>query len=550
MRGLNGLEAEVNLLRDSEGIVTIQAQNDLDAYRALGFVHAQERLWQMDFMRRTGAGRLSEVAGAATLGIDRFMRLMGFYRAAEASLHLLDPEVRDVVEAYSAGVNAFLESRDGALPLEFQLLGYAPEPWQPADSLVWGKLMALQLSGNWHDELRREALTKILTPKQLEALWPGYPADAPITLGARQSYLEPSQIKKLTELLPWSLAPKDASNAWVLSGKHTKTGKPILANDPHLELAAPGIWFLVRMETPDLSLSGATAPGVPFLVLGHNSHIAWGFTTTHSDTQDLFIEKLVPGDDSRYVTPEGTRPFDTRRETIKIKDANNESLTVRHSRHGPILSDIVESAEEAVPPDHVLALAWPALREDDLTAQALYRINQATDWKGFQAALRDFHAPQQNVVYADRLGNIGFMAPARVPIRKAGGGLVPVPGWTGDYDWDGFIPFEELPQSYNPPSGRIVTANNKLVPDDYPYLIAQNWPAPYRARRIEQLLHGNSAQDIENSAALQQDNLSLAAQELLPLMLKQLPKEDVPDHVIDTLQAWDYRMGARRARAA
>ncbi len=538
---LPGLAAPVAVLRDGDGIVTIQAQSELDAARALGFVHAQDRLWQMDFMRRTGAGRLSEVAGESTLSIDRFMRVLGLYRVAAANYAGLSKPVQDQLRAYAAGVNAFLAEPGGPLPLEFHILGYKPEPWSPTDSLVWGRLMALQLSMNWHDELRRAELAGRLSEEQLQQLWPPYPLDGPVTSG-QLAALAPQPLRALREILPWPLAPKDASNAWALGGALTANGKALLANDPHLALDAPGIWYLARIETPNLTLTGATAPGVPFLILGHNDEVAWGLTTTHGDTQDLFIEQLTIGDPDQYVTPDGIRSFETREETIEIDGQAPELLTVRSSRHGPLLSDVIPNAAEAMNPGQVLALAWPALREDDRTAEALYRLNRANNWKSFHSALRDFHSPQQNILYADRKGNIAFMSPARVPIRKAGDGSRPVPGWSGDYDWAGLIPFQELPQSFNPPSGRIVTANNKVVPDDYPYIITMDWPAPQRAQRILERLDADGPQSPEASAAIQNDNLSLGARKLLPVLLAAKPLSERGRTAQALLQAWDQRM--------
>ncbi len=311
-----GVEAPVKVLRDAYGIVTIRAESEGDAYFALGYVHAQDRLWQMDMMRRTGAGRVSEVVGADTLELDRYLRALGLYRLAEASLEHLPSEVLAALEAYTAGVNALLAEPGRLLPPEFLFLRHEPEPWRPADSLVWGRLMALQLSNNWRGEILRRRLDDLLTPEQSDLLWPEYPEDGPVTVGSSgassKRHAEAAPPDRLTagkeanrlgvkarpptpplaDLLPLEWSPKDASNAWVLSGKHTQSGKPILANDLHLGLTAPGPWYLVRIETPELTLAGATAPGVPFHLLGHNGHIAWGFTTTHADTQDFFIERL------------------------------------------------------------------------------------------------------------------------------------------------------------------------------------------------------------------------------------------------------------------
>ncbi|WP_282609063.1 penicillin acylase family protein [Pelagibius sp. Alg239-R121] len=546
---LAGLDRQVVVSRDNDGVVRIVAQSDLDAYRALGYLHAQDRLWQMDFMRRSGAGRLSEVVGGATLRIDKIMRTLGIYTLAEASYGKLSPEVRTAIDAYTAGVNAYIETAKGAWPLEFYLLRYSPEPWKPADSLVWGRLMAIQLSGNWRSELLRARLGEILKPEQIRALWPDYPADAPVALAGldRKAALDP------LGSLPWALAPKDASNSWVLSGAKTTSGKPILANDPHLSLDAPGLWYLVDIQTPNGRLRGASAPGVPFVVLGQNDNVAWGFTTTHSDTQDLFVEKFDPENPSHYITPQGSIAFKTREEVIKVRDEEDVVLTVRRSRNGPILDEMtgvreVASASTAAgtEAETALALAWPALRDDDLIPQAIHGFNKARNWTEFLAASRFFHSPQQNIVYADRAGEIGLVVPGRVPLRASGDGRVPVPGWTDDYTWTGFVPFEELPQGKNPASGFYVVANNKIVDDDYPHLITADWPSQYRAARIQEVLQVTPKGTIEQSLALQNDILSVPARSLMPLLLKTMPRSDSAREALALLSDWDFKLDRMR----
>lgn len=536
-----GLSAAAEIRRDANGVVTIRAASELDGYYALGFAHAQDRLAQMEFMRRLGAGRLSEVIGAATLEYDKRMRVLGLYKVAEAGLAELSPEVRAALDAYAAGVNGFLESRRGALPLEFQVLGFEPEPWRPADSLVWGRLMALQLSSNWREELFRFRLAQQLPPNRLEALWPVLPD--------RQSTaaLLPPHPVELAVLPPAFPEIPGASNSWVVDGRFTASGKPLLANDPHLGLALPSQWYLARIETPGRVVAGATAPGVPFVVIGHNGRVAWSFTTTAGDTQDLFVEKLVPGAPDRYVTPGGDSLFIARTETIKVDGASDVVLAVRQSAHGPIISDIGLAAEIAGP-DEVVALAWTGLLENDRTAEALYRMAQAETAAEFREALRLFDSPQQNVVYADTAGAIGFVAAGRVPVRNglSAAGQMPAPGWTGAYDWIGFLPFEELPQLFNPAAGRIVTANNDIRPPGYPHFIAARWEAPFRARRIQELLDAQIAPfTAEEMAAMQLDDLSVAARDLLPRLLEALPAGGLQGpaaSALEILRGWNYRM--------
>lgn len=538
---LPALAAPVLVDRNSDGLVRIRAENELDLYRALGYVHAQDRLWQMDFTRRIASGRLSEVVGEATLGHDRFFRTLGFRQVAEANLGHLAPETLTALEAYAEGVNGFLETRSGPLPLEFQLLRYEPEPWAPVDSLLWGRIMALRLSGNWRDELARARLGGRFEAEQIAELWPGYPEDAPVTLERLAGLIDRSVAEQLANLLPPELQPTGASNAWALDARRSATGAPILANDPHLPLDAPGVWYLARLEAPGILLAGATAPGTPFVLLGRNQHIAWGLTTTHSDTQDFFIERLSPEDPDRYLTPEGSEAFKVRDEFIRLPGGESEALVVRETRHGPVMSDVIPNGSTAG--DAVLALAWPALRPDDRTADAFYGMNHAEDWAEFRFALRAFHSPQQNVIYADTSSNIGFMAPARVPVRRAGDGRHPVPGWTGEFDWIGFVPFEELPSKDNPRDGLVINANNKIVPDDFAHLIAADWPPPYRAERIARVLIGaDGNHSVTDSVILQQDIVANSAEQLLQMLLAVEPASERARQAAALLRAWDRRM--------
>jgi penicillin amidase len=541
-----GLAGEVAIVRDGDGVVTIRADSEADAFHALGFAHGQDRLFQMERMRRLGAGRLSEVAGADTIGIDTYMRILGLYRLAEAEAAALPGDMRATVDAYAAGVNAFLETHSGALPPEFQLMGISPEPWRPADSLVWGKLMAMQLSGNWSEELLRYRLSGRLSPAELNELWPAPPND---DLGVPQAE-KPDDRADLSPRLSDLLGEKGASNSFVVAGSRSASGKPLLANDPHLGLQNPIQWYLVRIETPGLRLVGATAPGVPMLIIGHNGHIAWTFTTTHSDTQDLFLEKLLPDDPTRYAGPDGPMAFATRQEIIKVDGDDDVALDVRQSRHGPILSDApsLEWRDET----QVLALAWPALASDDATALALYRINRARNVEELRTALNDFDSPMQNIVYADTAGHIGFLAAGRMPVRKklSSAGEMPAPGWTGDYDWTGFLQLTALPQAVDPAVGWIATANNDIRPPGYAPFLGAGWEAPYRFRRIADLIAETPKHTAETLAAIQLDTLSPAAQAALPGLLKRLQRpeteREAEKSAADLMRTWDFTVGRER----
>jgi penicillin amidase len=539
---LAGPSAEIRITRDADGVPHIAAANDRDAAFALGFLHAGDRLFQMDMMRRLGAGRLSEMLGEATFGTDRTMRTLGLYRAAERQFSELSAPLQDALQAYAAGVNAYL-ARRSALPPEYAILRAVPEEWRPADSLVWGKYMALLLSGNYRRELVHARIATHVTAEQLAQLYPDYPAEAPVTLATLAALYRNLPLDRLLAALPDAVGPTFASNNWVVDGKHSVSGKPLLANDPHLPFATPDIWYLARIDTPELHLAGATSPGAPFVVIGHNQRIGWGFTTTESDVEDLFIERPDPADPNRYLAPGGSLPFETRQEMVDVRGTGPVPITIRTTHHGPVISDLGNQAG-AAPMGDILALQATFLAGEDRTPEGLWAVNRAKNWQEFNAALENVVAPQQNVVYADTDGNIGFTAPARVPIRGKGDGWMPAPGWSGEYDWTGFIPFAELPRALNPASGRFVSANNKIVPDDYRYFLGRDWDLPNRAARINALLDATPRQSPDSSAAIQADTLSLGAQELLPLMTGIAPENERDAAALATLKDWDGRMDA------
>lgn len=523
---VRGSGAAVEILRDRHGIPHIYAGSLADAHFALGYVHAQDRLWQMELNRRIGSGRLAEILGPAALEADRFMRALGLRRVAAANLRRYDAETRALLDAYAAGVNAFLLARP-VLPPEFLLLGVRPEPWSAIDSIVWTKVMALDLGTNWRTELLRMRLSRTLTTERIQEFLPPYPGDPPpqiADLRALYSGLE----KKLPAEKVFSEANPDflaGSNSWVVAGAHTASGKPLLANDPHLGLTAPPVWYFAHLSAPGLDAIGGTLPGVPGVLLGRNERIAWGFTSTGADAQDLYLERI----DSAFLETE---------EIIKVKGAPDERLVSRRSRHGPVISDVSRTAVEASPRGYVVALAWTALAEDDMTMQAALKLSRARDWKGFLAAARDLHAPAQTATYADVDGNVGFVSAGRIPLRKPGNdlrGLAPAPGWDERYDWAGYIPFEELPQALNPPGGSVVLANHKIVPEGYAHHITYEWQPPYRAKRIHQLL-GDGKHDLASFKRMQGDIVSLAVRELLPHF----------SGVRSPLEGWDGTMAAER----
>ena len=546
-----GLSAPVEVIRDGNDIPHLYAKSVADAHFALGFVHAQDRLWQMDMNRRIAAGRLSEVFGPTSLETDRFLRTLGVRRVAEANFRRFDAETRAALIAYAAGVNAYLATRSGPLPPEFLALGVVPEPWAPADSVAWLKMMAWDLGGNWSTEILRLRLAQRLSAQQIAEFLPPYPGDPPLPvrdLGALYRGLEPAAAT-IVAAAPPSLPEGAGSNNWVVAGTRSTSGKPLLANDPHLGLNVPAIWYFAHLSAPGLDAIGATLPGAPMLVLGRNDRIAWGFTNTGPDVQDLYIERIDAADPMRYVTPAGTQSFAVRTETIRVKGQPDETLVVRSTRHGPVISDVSRTAGAATPKGYAIAMQWTALSDDDLTVEAGVRLSRAANWSEFLEGAQRFHAPQQNMVYADVDGNIGFVAAGRVPIRRPDNdlyGMAPAPGWDARYDWQGFIPFDELPHAFNPPQGKVVTANDKITPSGYRYFVSSDWAAPYRAGRINQLIDAQPKHSRESFARVQADDRSALVRDLLPILLRTPATNAGAAELAAMLAHWNGNMDAGR----
>ncbi len=539
---VSGLSAALTLVRDREGVPHIFAATERDGWFGMGYAHAQDRLWQMEFQRRVGAGRLAEILGERAFDTDRLMRTLGIARTAERIAARLDPQTRAHLEAYCAGVNAYLAGGQ-TLPVEFHALRVKPEPWKPADTVSWLLVMAWDLSGNWRSELGRLRFAAKLGPERTNEFLPAYPGDPSVPLPDFKALY--AQLSPMAgAMLAVSPGAEEAvgSNSWVVDGARTVSGKPLLANDPHLGLQAPALWYLAHVSTPQGNVVGGTLPGVPFVVLGRNDRIAWSMTTTNGDTQDLFVERVAPDDENSYLTPTGKARFEVREEVIRVGGAERR-IQVRSTRHGPVISDVVASAAKNAPKGYVFALAWAALSEENATARAGLAMNRARNADALIAAARDFHAPQQNLVYADSEGRIGFVAPALVPRRhpdNAAMGRIPVPGWEAKYDWQGFLAFEELPATRD--GGTIVTANHKVTPPGYPHFITSDWFPPYRAERIEELLAAHAKHSRETFARMQADNESRLARELLPVLRSAKPGTEGGQRALQALQGWKGRM--------
>lgn len=542
----DGLHQPVEVIRDRWGVPHIYAADAHDLFFAQGYVHAQDRLFQMDTHRRVGSGRISEIVGASGVASDRFARFLGWTRAAEAQVAGADAEVRDTMAAYAAGVNAYIVQ--GRLPLEFTLLAYRPEPWALQDTAAWGTVLAWGLSVNWETELLRLMLLETLGPEKTADLTPAY-ADSydtvlPASVGHRLSTALLEAYHEAMDNLPLGAVPAGrgvGSNNWVVSGANTVSGRPILANDPHLPPTFPALWYENHLSGGGYNVTGFTMPGVPGVIIGHNEHVAWGVTNAFPDVQDVYVERFDPADPTRYEVDDTWHTAELCTETIRIRGRKPLVETVRYTRHGPVFSDLL--------PDEArdLALRW-SLHEPSNHLRTILDTNRATDWDTFRDGLRHWSFASQNVVYADTAGNVGYVMPGRVPRRRKGNGLVPVPGWRSDYEWDGWIPFAELPARFNPPEGLIATANNRVHGADYPHLLSSEWLPGYRVRRILHLLRENVPLTLADNGRIHTDTFSLPAQRFLPHALSAVAAAASRDTdlgaALHRLRAWEGDMRA------
>ena len=552
---ITGLSAEARAIRDRYGVPHIFAATMNDATRVLGYVHAQDRLFQMDITRRVSQGRLAAIIGQDGLRYDRLFRTLDLAGHAAKSVAALSPEARAQLDAYAAGVNAWL-AEGHALPIEYTVLGFTPESWKPEDSILWGKAMAWKLSANWRQDALRAKLAKRYHREKLERLFPKPFPDWPVSIepklagsasradaGDRIPAPDEAAAAKaaaidFAELLALPTIGHAASNEWVVNGSRSTTGKPLLANDPHLELGVPIIWYLARITTPELTVTGATAPGAPVVVLGQNGHIAWGFTTTESDTQDLFIETVDPQRAGHYITPEGSQPFVAEQADIEVKGAPPAPFTRRLTHHGPVISDIMT---DVIGGDELVSLGWTGFSDSDTTAEALFRINTARNTQEFLGALRLYHSPTQNIVVAATDGTIGFVNAGDVPVRKSGDGRYPVDGASGAADWTGLVPFDGWPQLFNPPAGAIVNANNMVTRLDYPYWLGYDQGPGFRASRIVELLGARQRHDLASFSAIQMDIQAIHARDLVPYLLKAPADTPLASKALDLMRKWDFR---------
>jgi penicillin amidase len=546
-----GLTGPVEVIRDRWGVPHVYAERLHDLFLAQGFVAASERLFQIELLERTGLGRLADLFGDLSLPLDRFIRTVGWNRAARRQVEAYDDLSLEMSVAFHAGVRAWVDAMP-APPIEYLVLN--AEPWVPPDEeavvagAAAGVALAWSLSRNWDAELLRAELAERLGPEMVRALFPDAQPEAAAILAGKEG--GPDRLALLERAL---LPPSgQGSNQWVVAGGRSETGMPLLANDPHLVVGVPSTWFECHLSAPGIDVLGVGLPFGPGILIGHNGSIAWGFTNTEGDVQDLFLERL--SEDGTAAEFDGRwEPLAVHREEIPVRGATPAVIEVRETRHGPLVdSYMVGVAEPAVVEGgihHTYALRWVG-SEHGVEPSVVFRMNTARTWEEFRAALAGWHCPGQNVVYADTDGNIGYQLTGRYPVRRRGDGSFPAPGWTGDHEWEGWIPFDELPRAYKPEEGFLFTANNRPHGDSYPHLITRDFLPPFRARRIGQLITESQRHTRTSFARMQLDTMSLPAAGLVPRLLQLEPAGERQKEALGLLGGWDCALSAGSAAAA
>ena len=532
---LTGLQAAVTVTRDEFGVAHIVAHNEHDLFIAQGFVHAQDRLFQMDLGRRQASGRLAEIFGQMAVNQDKYFRTLLLRHYAEASLAVQSDETIQILTWYAAGVNAFIEQAiaNNRLPVEFHILGYQPELWTVYDSLTFAKFKAYDLAGHWEGQAFRAYLLQNFDQEQAFELFPSYPKGAPYVIN-------PADLD-MAGLFRYVVLPDEhnGSNNWVLDGSMTASGMPMLADDPHLALGTPSIWYHNHLHGGGFHVNGVSIAGVPGIVLGHNPYIAWGVTNTGPDVQDLFVERRNPENPHQFLFEGEWSDATVLQERIYVDGADPIDFEVVITRNGPIISELASFDE----PGYALSLRWTA-HAPTAELDAILGFNRARNWVEFNAAGESLVAPAQNFVFAAMDGTIAFKVIGQIPIRANGRiPYTPVPGWTNDYGWIGFVPYEQMPTVVNPADGFVASANNKVVSDDYPFFITNQWAQPYRQMRILDLLHGRENLTVEDMIEIQTDNKNLEAVEFLPAMLYVLGGLELSsraEEAISHLNNWDY----------
>lgn len=562
-----GVRLGVDVYRDPYGIPHVIAAGREDLAFAAGYVHAQDRLWQMDLMRRAGEGRLSELFGEKTLAMDKMFRTVGIARIAAAIETGLSGISRDALESYASGVNAYIDSRRGAYPVEFDMLGYEPEPWTVRHSLIVSRLIAWELALAWWTDVAYGAIAARVPDGQLRELLPAYPDSVrpAVPWGGRRLRAGPvpgaSPVPAagrdlIPEMVPAALAYREmfglgqaggGSNAWAVNASRSENGYPLLANDPHLAMPQPSRWYLMHLSGGGHDVSGVTIPGIPVVVIGHSGALAWGLTNAMLDDVDFYVERMDSSKPGHYLHAGKSLPMRVRTETIYVGSADSVEFTVRSTVHGPVVNDAhpLTAGDSLRPAPEPMSMRWTGAEVSD-EVRGFLLMNAAEGIAEFEEGISHLTVPGQAVVYADTSGNVAYWATGRVPVRAKGRHpMLPLPGWTGDAEWDGFVPFRDLPRVVNPPDGMIAAANQKISDDGYPWYLSTLWEPPSRIARIRELLQGAPQFTADDFKRLQQDVTSVYAREMTGLLLRAAAADPRPDTVtragVDYLRNWDFR---------
>lgn len=547
---VQGLVHEVKVSRDDYGVPHIFGQSEHDVFFAVGYIQAQDRLWQMELTRRSGEGRLSEILGEPALKIDKMFRTLGFWRHAKKLSTALDEETRSALQAYADGINEYISSHTGHYPIEFDVLQFEPEPWTIEHSLLVSRLMAWDLNySRWVDLLLAE-LVQRFGEERAKEIFPYWQENAPFIISKEFKDKPVAQDlaplfdaeREYRSLLGFH-ALESGSNAWAISGKKSATGKPILANDPHLVLLAPGRWYELHITAPTFDVAGMSIPGVPFVIVGRNQRIAWGVTNAMMDDNDYYFEEVDSlQHPTKYKYKNDWLPVVETIDTIVVKGSLPVVLSVYSTHHGPIINKMEPAAQGL---SSLVSMHWTGYELSN-EAGTFYRMSKATQWQEFRDALKSFAAPAQNFVYADVDGNIGYRTGGKLPIRNIKGPTLPFPGWTDEYEWKGYVPFDQMPQVLNPNEGYVATANNKIIDDSYPYHISNHWESPWRSIRINEVLSEQEKFTMDEIQRLQGDLLSVQAREVVPYILHAYDSVTVSDTDVKTMleyfRNWNFEM--------
>lgn len=557
------IQTQVQVYRDTWGVPHVYAANNLDLFTSQGYIHAQDRLWQMELNRHIGHGQLAELFGTIALPSDRFIRILGFSRVVKKELELLDADTRSLLQAYVQGINAFLQKNSSRLPLEFTLLRHRPRLWNLADVLVYSKVLALNLSENWTQEVLRARIIAEVGEERARQLETNYPDSHPLTIPIGAAYsanIGDKTLDLVQKAMPFigNTKPSQGSNAWVIGGNMSVSKKPLLANDPHLDLNVPSIWYEMHLEGGDYSVTGASLPGLPGILIGHNERIAWGITNSMLDVQDLYLEQFHPDNPSLYLRCGNWEKVQTVSEEIFIKgQASPVVESVRITCHGPVVTPLISQKGEKQSkadsrgkykdkinfPVEDLALCWTAL-EPTPSINAILAVNQAGDWNEFRSAVADWRVPPLNFVYADVDGHYGYALGGMIPIRAQGDGRIPVPGWDGAYEWTGYIPTMKLPAVLDSPEGFTATANNKIAGDESTHALQGEWLSGYRVHRIREMLESLSPHSVRSFMTMQQDLHSIPGREIATLASLLPTQTDIAIAARDVLMQWSGELRA------